>query len=339
MPTGLAKINTIKELEILSLMLPNGIYHEKVKVSQCHNRHFNQHHFVLGSLDSALPTIIFVGGVHGVEKIGAQLVFLMLKHYLDRLHWDKTLNYLINKVRIGFVPLVNPEGYFSKSRSNGNGVDLMRNAPIDAIEPVNMLLGGHRFSRLLPWYRGQPGKIEAETRALINFIINITSKAPFTLVIDVHSGFGFTDRIWFPKAQSKQPIAHIAQLYALKTKLDRHLPFHHYLVEPQSRHYLTHGDIWDYLYEDFQARQQQILPLTLEIGSWRWLKQSLFHLNTLALFNPPQPKGFYKVIKKHSALFEFCIQLSVAWEHWFQLTASQRKHNEKYAKQLWYHRS
>ena len=90
--------------------------------------------FHFGPQDPQLPSLIFVGGVHGLEKIGTQVVTSYLKSFIRLLTWDHSLNNILKECRILFYPLVNPVGMFLSTRSNGRGVDLMRNAPIEAIE-------------------------------------------------------------------------------------------------------------------------------------------------------------------------------------------------------------
>ncbi len=63
---------------------------------------------------------------------------------------------------------------------------------------------------------------------------------------------------------------------------------HHYVFEPQSRQYLTHGDLWDYLYLKAAARPgRMFLPMTLEMGSWLWVKKNPRQLfSRHGIFNP-----------------------------------------------------
>ncbi|MBP7663178.1 MAG: DUF2817 domain-containing protein, partial [Shewanella sp.] len=128
---------------------------------------FRQEHFPLysvelGGTDTPCPTVLFVGGVHGVERIGSQVILALLNSLLQRLVWDKHLQQMLMGLRLAFVPVVNPVGLFMGTRGNGNQVDLMRNAPIESREKVSFMVGGQRISSRLPWYRGIGG-MELET--------------------------------------------------------------------------------------------------------------------------------------------------------------------------------
>src|SRR5690554_1858698 len=110
----------------------------------------------LGSTRDDVPAVLIVGGVHGLERIGSQVVMAWLDSFLARLGWDDHLNALLEKVRITLLPILNPGGMYLNQRGNPNGVDLMRNAPITAQDQSAFLLGGQRLSPRLPWYTGDP---------------------------------------------------------------------------------------------------------------------------------------------------------------------------------------
>src|SRR5258705_333230 len=81
-----------------------------------------------------------------------------------------------------FVPLVNPGGLVRGTRANPNGVDLMRNAPVDAAERVPYLIGGQRISASLPWYRGALGAaMELEGAALCRVVREELLPRPFSV--------------------------------------------------------------------------------------------------------------------------------------------------------------
>ena len=109
---------------------------------------------MLGNPDPGVPAVGYFGGVHGLERIGSEVVIAYLQSLVMRLQWDSTLHRQLESVRMVFMPIVNPGGMWLGTRANPRGVDLMRNAPVDALEPVPFLVGGQRLSARLPWYRG-----------------------------------------------------------------------------------------------------------------------------------------------------------------------------------------
>jgi predicted deacylase len=169
----------------------------------------------LGNIKPGLPCITFVGGIHGLERIGTQVILAFLESLLQRLHWDLTFTDILERIQINVLPLVNPIGMLRNTRANGQGIDLMRNAPVDSTETTVWLGGGHRISPRLPWYRGQENEaMQVEAQTLSDFIHQETFSAPFSLVLDCHSGFGLHNQIWFPYAKSRiQPIKHLGEVF------------------------------------------------------------------------------------------------------------------------------
>ena len=109
----------------------------------------------LGNPAPDAPTVGFFGGVHGLERIGAGVVIAFLHSVVARLPWDVAQRALLQQVRLVFMPLVNAGGMARNTRANPAGIDLMRNAPVDAAGRVPFLVGGQRISAHLPWYRGR----------------------------------------------------------------------------------------------------------------------------------------------------------------------------------------
>lgn len=273
----------------------------------------------MGSTDPLAPAVGFFGGVHGLERIGTRVLLAFLRSLLARLQWDQVLHHQLQSVRLVFMPLVNPGGMWNNTRCNPAGVDLMRNAPVDSIEKVPFLLGGQRFSPRLPWYRGAAdAPMESEAQALCDVVRSELSCRPFSLALDCHSGFGLQDRIWFPYAHSATPIRHLPEIHALKDLFHQTYAEHNYLFEPQSLQYLTHGDLWDYLYLQATTEGSQIfLPLTLEMGSWRWVKKNPRQLFSRdGIFNPNKPHRQQRVLRSHLLWFDFLTRAACAHQHW-----------------------
>jgi hypothetical protein len=213
-------------------------------------RSFPVYAITLGNPAPGVPAVGYFGGVHGVERIGSAVVLAFLRSVIMRLRWDETLHHQLEHLRMVFMPVVNPGGLARGTRANPAGVDLMRNAPLDARDPVPFLLGGQRFSPWLPWYRGRQGEpMQPESQALCQVVEGELLSHDFSIAVDCHSGFGTSDRIWFPYASTRLPIAHLPEMHALAEILDQTQLHHPYVFEPQSSQYLTHGDLWDHLYQ------------------------------------------------------------------------------------------
>lgn len=299
------------------------------------------HAYLLGSTAARAPAMACVGGVHGLERIGAEVVIAFLRSLVMRLGWDQTLQAQLDAMAFVFVPLLNPGGLWRGTRANPQGVDLMRNAPMDALEPVPWLVGGQRLSAWLPWYRGRRGEpMQAESAALCALVESELLGRPFSIALDCHSGFGMSDRLWFPYAHTRHPIHHLPELQALGALLDDALLHHRYVMEPQSRQYLTHGDLWDHLYlRARQAPSQPVfLPLTLEMGSWLWVKKNPRQMfSRHGIFNPLIQHRQQRVLRRHLGLLDFIGRATCSHARWLPEPAVREQHR-RLALERWYRR-
>lgn len=298
-------------------------------------RRFPVHAIALGS-PAAPAAAGFFGGVHGLERIGTEVVLSFLALLLERLPQDAALRGQLERVRLIFVPLVNPAGMWLGTRANANGVDLMRNAPLDSAERVAFLAGGHRLSARLPWYRGPAqAPMEAESRAVCEVATSELLARPFAIALDCHSGFGVRDRIWFPHAHTREPYARIAEVHALAMRFAASQPGHPYVFEPQCRQYLTHGDLWDYL--SLRAPGEAVfLPLTLEMGSWRWIRKSPRQaFSRLGIFNPMPADRRSRVRRNHLAWLAYLCEAAATHAQWLP-TGVERLRHERAALERWF---
>jgi hypothetical protein len=267
------------------------------------------------------------------------VVVAYLRSLVQRLSWDDTLHHLLSRLRLVFMPVVNPGGIWRATRANPAGVDLMRNAPVEALSPVPFMVGGQRIGPGLPWYRGKAGApMEPESAALCAVVSRELLSRPFSIAIDCHSGFGLHDRIWFPFAHTARPIEHLAEMHALGELMDRAMLHHRYVFEPQSRQYLTHGDLWDHLYR--QARAQHpatlFLPLTLEMGSWLWVKKNPRQMfSRHGIFNPLIAHRQQRVLRRHIGWLDFITRATLGHAHWLPQPALRADLHEQ-ALNRWY---
>lgn len=290
----------------------------------------------LGNSDADAPCVGFFGGIHGLERIGTHLLLHFLEDIIARLATDAGLKRRLESLRLVFMPLINPGGMMRATRANPNGVDLMRNAPVDAAQSATFMVGGQRLSSRLPWFRGGT-RMEGESRAVCEVVSREMLGRRFAVALDCHSGFGLRDRVWFPYAHSPEPIRDLPEIHALAQMADQLCPRHGYLFEPQSLTYRTHGDLWDHLYRAaLGSGGGAFLPLTLELGSWRWVMEKPRQIfSRLGLFNPLMAERRERVLKQHQPWLEFLTYMGGTWADWIPMGAA-REHHARAARARWY---
>ena len=330
------------ELEQLERIIEQ--FGDRARTEVIERIHYKDHEFpihciTLGSTRPDAPVLAFFGGVHGLEKIGSEVILSYMQTISQLLDWDEEFLARLEKSRLVFVPLVNPVGVYMGTRSNGNGVDLMRNSPVEGVGATR-LYSGHRITPHLPWYRGDQFTMEKEAQALCRVVDKYLFNSPLSIALDLHSGFGIRDHLWFPYAYRKTPFAIIAETLALKEQFDRCYQHHIYKIEPTCHEYVINGDLWDYLFDDFVQRfgtERLFLPLTLEMGSWLWLRKSPMHLfSRHGLFHPLLPHRQQRIFRRHFMLFDFLHRSLLSPQKWTQLTPQQKLSFEQKAQALWY---
>lgn len=279
--------------------------------------------FTIGSKDPEAPVFGLFGGVHGLERIGTHLVTNYLHSFLKQLRWNSDLREVLKRSRIVSIPLINPGGMANGKRSNPNGVDLMRNSPIEADEQErSFLLSGHRISDKLPWFQGKEGlPPQKEFQAVVDFVEEQMFESVSAQTIDCHSGFGVRDRLWFPWAKSKEPCPDVATIQNFKDLLDDTFPFHIYIIEQTSASYAISGDMWDYIYQKhldkYPNREKVFIPWTLEMGSWSWVRKNPLQIfEQGGFFNPIKEHRYDRTMRRHLQLMDFyfkVIRNSQAW--------------------------
>lgn len=280
------------------------------------------HAFRFGTAAADAPVMLVVGGVHGLERIGTDVAIAFVSALVARLTWDQVLHDALARCRVVVLPLLNPVGMGRGQRPNGNGVDLMRNAPPHALGGTP-LLGGQRISPRLPWYMGKAdAPMEVEAATLVSLVEVETATSPFALAIDLHSGYGFLDRLWYPYARTREPIPDLAAVTALGRLLDDTLANHVYRFEQTAQAYTIRGDLWDYLYDRRVASGGgPLLPLTLEMGSWTWVRKNpLQGLSSVGRFNPMKPHRLRRTLRRHLPLLDFLLHATASHRAWLPIS-------------------
>lgn len=296
---------------------------------------------VFGSTAPSAPTLALIGGVHGQEKIGSQVVLSILETLTELTEWDETTNQLLERSRVAFLPIVNPVGMYILRRGNGNYVDLNRNAPVEAVTHSYPLVGGQRYSPHLPWYRGPAGEpMETEALAYCDFVRKEAFPSRASIVLDCHSGYGSVDRLWFPYSHTFTPFPSLAEAYALKSLLDLTYPNHVYVMEPAAQGYTTSGDLTDYMYLEHQKSyggKSCFLPITLEMGSWLWLKKNPVQLfSSMGLFHPIHLHRHKRILRRHITLVDFLQKAVINADKWAFPGKAERAELQKGAIDFWY---
>lgn len=138
--------------------------------------------------------------------------------------------------------------------------------------------------------------------------------------LDLHSGFGFVDRLWYPYARTREPLPDLPAIEALADTLPNHV----YRIEQTARVYTIRGDLWDYLYDRRRAAPTpgMLLPLTLEMGSWTWVRKNpLQGLSSLGRFNPVKPHRHRRTLRRHLPLMELLFHAAASHAAWLPITS------------------
>lgn len=277
--------------------------------------------FEFGNPEPSAPCFGLFGGLHGLEKIGTELAVYFLYNLVERLEWNKQLRQSLEQIRIVSIPLLNPGGMYLGTRANPNGVDLNRNSPVRSRGKKIFLASGHSLSPKLPWYAGQAGKLEKENQILVDFVTKHMLPSRFSLALDLHSGFGLKDRLWFPYSKTPEPFPYYEIANKIKNLVDSNMKHHIYQIEPQADSYIIEGDIWDYLfdqhYSDKKHKEDIFIPWTLEMGSWIWVKKNPLQLLSMdGMFNPYREHRFKRVMRRHWRLLDLYMNLCANHEGW-----------------------
>jgi len=333
------KFPELKQLEIIIEQFGDKARTEVIDRISYKDHQFPIHCISLGSTEPDVPVLAFFGGVHGLEKIGSEVILSYMETISQLLDWDEELLSRLEKSRLVFVPIVNPVGVYLGTRCNGNGVDLMRNSPVEGVGTTKFY-SGQNLTPHLPWYRGDVLNMEKEALALCRVVDQHVFNSPLSIALDLHSGFGIKDRLWFPYASRKKPFPFISETLALKELFDRCYQHHIYKIEPMCMEYIINGDLWDYLLDDFIVQfdaDRLFLPLTLEMGSWLWLRKNPSHLfSRHGLFHPLLPHRQQRVFRRHFLLFDFLHRSLLYPKNWAHLQKQQKAIYTKKAQDYWY---
>jgi len=78
------------------------------------------------------------------------------------------------------------------------------------------------------------------------------------------------------------------------------------------------SDLWDHLHDRRRAVCGGVLlPLTLEMGSWTWVRKNPAQiLSSLGRFNPTKPHRHRRTLRRHLPLLDFLLHATAAHRAW-----------------------
>lgn len=316
------KIPELFEVEQLADQYSHFLRTEKLAEVTGHGYTMPVYGLTMGSKDPKAPTFGLFGGVHGLERIGTHVLISYLKTLLYRMSWEKEWQKFFEECRLVSMPIINPLGMALSRRGNGNNVDLMRNSPMDATGKLVPLISGHRYSDKIPWYRGTDGEpMQIESQAVVDFCEREFFQSQQVITLDLHSGFGLKDRLWYPWSTSMTPFPQEPEVLRLKNLFEKTYPYHIYIIEHQSINYTNHGDLWDWIFSRYLEKNPhgRFLPLTLEMGSWMWVKKNPWQVFSYdGLFNPVKKHRYARTMRRHQHLLEFLLKASLNHDAWIK---------------------
>lgn len=258
-----------------------------------------------------------VAGVHGLETIGIRVLLDFLDHIFRKTGAELLKEIESGKLGIACIPILNPGGVALTQRSNPRGVDLMRNSGVDA-EKAPLFFGGQRLTNSLPYYRGK--SLQPESKVLSRFLREYFFPVKNSLmpVIDIHSGYGTIDHVWWPYSKTQKECEDDFLYHQISRHLIQKRNHINYKFGPQSETYTIHGDLWDRFYDAFLHKKETInpksdsrlLPFTLEIGTWSDFKENPLKLfKKRGIFNPVK-ENKKKSIVSHRKLLTDLIRIA-----------------------------
>lgn len=310
------KIPELMELQKLTESFSHSLQVEQLGSIEAKGVTYPLTGLVLGNKSPDAPTFGLFAGVHGLERVGSHVLLAFLNMLFQKCSWDKDWKSFFERNRLVSIPIINPAGFALNRRSNNNGVDLMRNSPVEAKGKLLWGVSGHRYGSFMPWYRGDG--LEAETVAVEAFAQKYLYQSKTAISIDLHSGFGMKDRLWYPWAHTTDPFPHLGAIHRIVELFEKTYPFHIYQIEPQHHSYMTHGDLWDWLYMERQKNNNSAyLPFTLEMGSWMWVKKNPWQFfSASGIFNPVKKHRYARTMRRHLHLLEFLLKGIDCPEKW-----------------------
>lgn len=230
------------------------------------------HVLALGNPDPPCRRSAISPVLHGLERIGTRVLLVFLRGLLNRLKWDPLLHRQLESLRMVFVPLVNPGGIVAQPalQSEWRRSHAQRAAGRAGTRALPARRPAFQRPPALVSRPGRPAHAggKPESQGVVAEELLPRGSAWRWIAIPASA---CATASGFPTPIPPRLFPHLPEVHALKDLFDQTYPTHNYVVEPQSRQYLAHGDLWDHFYLEARAQaggaERVFLPLTLEMGS------------------------------------------------------------------------
>ncbi|MEJ0002900.1 MAG: M14 family zinc carboxypeptidase [Pararobbsia sp.] len=280
----------------------------------------------LGSDHPQAPRSASSAACMGSSRSARNSCSTIMRALLQRLEWDELLLQQLRVVRLVFMPIVNPGGMWAKTRSNPNGVDLMRNAPQNAEGHVPFLAGGQRIGPWLPWYRGAAGApMEPESLALLRVVKEELMSRPLSFAVDCHSGFGWGRQHLVSLCADRPQDGPSARDVPAQDFVRTGLPASSVHLRaakpsiPSARRSLGTAPTTR------RRRRISSCRWTLELGSWRWIRKNPTQLfSRVGIFNPVMAHRTQRVLRRHVNFLDFLTRAAFASHRWLPQGAARQ---------------
>ncbi len=207
--------------------------------------------------EEAEPEVRLVGAIHGNEVVGVEMSLRFIDYLLSGYASDSRIQALVDSTDIWIVPVMNPDGFVTNSRTNGSGVDLNRSFPDGAEGSIGTVFGGPAMDTV-----GRPAETVAmmQWSAAHSFVLSAVFHTGTLVANYPYDNDGLGD-VYSP-TPDQDVCAWLAETYASRNAPMQASSWFSQGITNGAAWYEVVGGIQDWLY-----RYTGCIDLTLEISN------------------------------------------------------------------------
>ncbi len=203
-----------------------------------------------------VPTVKYVGTMHGDEVVGLELQMFMIENILKGYEAENdTMRFLVDNTEMYFMPLMNPDGMALGIRGNANNRDLNRFFPEGTF--------------------GDSDSVDSDELPEIQAMIDFTAKHNFILSTNFHGGALVANYLYdkdhdvpsgsYAACPDDEHVTWLAYNYSI-----RNTPMFNSTSFTDG---ITNGSQWYSIsggMQDWNYRYHNCLDITLEVSTTKW---------------------------------------------------------------------